>query len=141
MKKIFFALAIIIILIPCFKVSAYEVGGGGQSWTKSNLTEFGLDVGIASDQSLESKIIGYIKILLGFLGIIFLILIIIAGFRWMTSGGNEEIINKSKGMIKSSVIGLAIILFAFIITSFVMQFFLKSSTQTGQTQTPNPPAH
>jgi len=124
MKKILFIIAIMIILIPFLKILAYDVDDESQPWIKSNLVLFGQDAGIASSQSLEEKIIEFIRLFLGFLGLIFIILIIIAGFRWMTSGGNDEIINKSKAMIKSSIIGLAIILFSFIITSFVMRLFM-----------------
>ncbi|HNV96878.1 MAG TPA: hypothetical protein PKL13_00995 [bacterium] len=128
MKKIFFTLAIITILNPYLRAIAYDFGNSttGQIQPTSNLNQFAAEVGIKSEVSLENKIIGYIKIALGFLGIIFLILIIISGFRWMTSGGNEEIINKSKSMIKSSIIGLAIILLSFIITRFVMSFILQT---------------
>ncbi len=133
-KKIFLIITLIVILMPLVKIFAYDIGNNSMTPVKSNMTEFGLDIGIADNQSLESKIIGYINILLGLLGFIFLVLIIIAGFRWMTSGGSEEIIKKAKGTIKSSIIGLAIILGAFIITNFVMSVLLEN-TQTNSTTT------
>jgi len=60
-----------------------------------------------------------IKVLLGFLALIFLVLIIIAGFQWMTAAGNEQQIEKSQATIKAAAIGLVIVLSAYAITYFV----------------------
>jgi hypothetical protein len=62
---------------------------------------------------------GVIKAFLGILGITFLILIIMAGFKWMTSGGNEEKLKEARAQILRASIGLAIILTAWIITTFI----------------------
>ncbi len=70
-----------------------------------------------SPQDLISLII---TIVLGFLGLIFLILIIIGGYQWLTSGGNEEKINHARDRIKHAVIGLIIIMVSYIITLFVI---------------------
>lgn len=56
---------------------------------------------------------------LSLLGIIFLVLIIIAGYKWMTASGNEEQIKKSQATIKTAIIGLIIVLGAYAITYFV----------------------
>ncbi|MFH1789897.1 MAG: hypothetical protein ABH832_02405 [bacterium] len=59
-----------------------------------------------------------IKVILSTLGVIFFVLTIYAGFLWMTAGGNEEQIEKSKKLLKRAVIGLIIILSAYSITWF-----------------------
>ncbi|MDD3285715.1 MAG: hypothetical protein PHG95_03760 [Patescibacteria group bacterium] len=56
---------------------------------------------------------------LSLLGIIFLIIIVFAGYRWMTASGNEESIKKAQDMIKRAIIGLVIVLMAYAITYFV----------------------
>lgn len=56
---------------------------------------------------------------LGLLGIIFIILIIVAGYNWMTAGGDEEKIRKATSTIRSAIIGLVIIVAAYSITYFV----------------------
>lgn len=61
-----------------------------------------------------------IKVALGFLGSIAVILVVIAGFKWMTSGGNEDKIAKSKQLMTAAAVGLVIILLAFAITNFVI---------------------
>ncbi len=61
-----------------------------------------------------------INVVLGFVGIIFFIQIMWAGIRWMTAGGNEQVIEESKQTLKASVIGIVIALSAFLITNFVL---------------------
>lgn len=60
-----------------------------------------------------------VKAFLALLGIIFLILMIVAGARWMTSSGNEQVVGEAKSQITAAVIGLIIIFMAYTITSYV----------------------
>lgn len=61
-----------------------------------------------------------IQIVLAFLGVITLVLIMYAGFLWMTSGGDENKVDKAKAMIKNAVIGLVIILSSWGIATFLI---------------------
>lgn len=60
-----------------------------------------------------------ISAFLGLLGIIFIVLIIYAGYNWMTAGGEEEKVSKAKDTLTRAVIGLIIIIAAYSITYFV----------------------
>lgn len=82
-----------------------------------------------SKASPEKIIPEIIKIILSFLGIIFLILIIIGGYQWMTAGGNEEVIKKARTRIINAVIGLAIVLLAYAITYFITAFLTEQAIQ------------
>lgn len=74
----------------------------------------------AADQYTVSKIVGkIIRAALGLLGTIFLVLLVYAGYTWMTAGGNEEDVGKAKKLIAQAVIGLAIVMSAYAITAFV----------------------
>jgi hypothetical protein len=75
--------------------------------------------GFSNARSLAEIIGSLIGAFLSLLGVIFLILIIYAGFLWMTSGGNEIKVLKAKKIIGSSIVGLIIILSAYSITAFV----------------------
>ncbi len=68
-----------------------------------------------------------VKIALGFLGIIFVILIIYAGFMWMTAAGSEERISKAKKIMIAAIIGVAIVLSAYLITYFVIDQLLRAT--------------
>lgn len=71
-------------------------------------------------------IIAYvISITLAFVGTIFLLLIIYGGIQWMTAQGNEEKVTKAQTIIKDSVIGLAVVLFAYLITYTIISRFLN----------------
>jgi hypothetical protein len=63
-----------------------------------------------------------IQVILGFLGIIFLFLTLQAGFKWMTSQGNEKTIEEAKASLKNSIIGLLIVLAAYGITLAVFNY-------------------
>lgn len=57
---------------------------------------------------------------LGLLGIAFVVLMIYAGYQWMTAQGNEEKVTTAKKLIVQATIGLIIILAAYAITEFVV---------------------
>lgn len=80
-----------------------------------------------SETTFAETIAEIIKVVLGFLGIIFLVLIIYAGFLWMTAAGNEERIKKAKDIMIAAVIGVAIILAAYAITVFVVGKLLEAT--------------
>lgn len=68
-----------------------------------------------------------VRVGLGLLGTIFLVMVIYAGYLWMTAGGNEENIEKAKSLIYRGVIGLTIILAAASITKFAVDIALQRS--------------
>lgn len=61
-----------------------------------------------------------INIVLGLLGIISVAIVLFAGFKWMTSAGNDEAVGSAKKMLVAAIIGLVIILSAYIIANFVL---------------------
>ena len=69
-----------------------------------------------------------INVALGFLGIIAVVVVLLGGFKYMVAGGNEEKTSQARKLIVSGIIGLAIILSAWAITSFVISR-LVSATQ------------
>lgn len=88
--------------------------------------------GFEADVTLGGVVAYMIEGFLALLGVIFIILIIIAGYDWMTAGGEEEKVNKAKKMIRRAIIGLLIIIAAYAITAFVFKHLpWGSSTPTG----------
>lgn len=72
-----------------------------------------------------------IRIVLGFMGLVLVILILVGGFRWMTSGGNEETIKNAKGLMSNAVIGLVIVILAYAIAWFVITRLQEISRSGG----------
>jgi hypothetical protein len=85
------------------------------------------DIGLPSEtENPTEPVIWIIQMVLGVLALVFLVLVIYAGLRWMTSGGNQETIDKAKKIITAALIGLVIIFLSYSITIFVFNVVLKS---------------
>lgn len=63
----------------------------------------------------------FISIILGFLGIVFFLLVFYAGLVWMTARGDESKIEDSKKTIEAAIVGLIIIMAAYALTTFVFK--------------------
>ena len=71
-------------------------------------------------QSVLTTIGTIISVILGFIGVVFLILLIYSGWVWMTAGGEEERIKKAKRTLINATIGIIITFSAYAIASFVL---------------------
>lgn len=65
-----------------------------------------------------------IRVGLSLLGVIFIILILLAGYNWMTAAGDEEKITKASKTIRAAIIGLLIIVAAFAIWMFISNIII-----------------
>jgi len=97
--------------------AALDLWGGG---SKREEVRNALGYESSSEQDPRTLAATIISIILGFLGIIAVILIIYGGFLWMTAGGNEDQVKKAISFVKNGVIGLLIILAAWSIASFAI---------------------
>lgn len=70
-----------------------------------------------------------INVALGFLGIVAVVIVLLGGFKWMIAGGSEEKTGEAKKLIVSGIIGLAIILSAWAITSFVISRLVTATQE------------
>ncbi|MFH1789902.1 MAG: hypothetical protein ABH832_02430 [bacterium] len=80
------------------------------------------------NRDIRETVASIIRVALGLLGIIAVVIILIGGFTWMTAGGNEEQVGKAKKWIFSGVIGLAIILSAYALASWVIKELVTATT-------------
>lgn len=92
---------------------------GNQEGMEEIAAEYGQSTEDPTD--IRIIIIEIVRIVLGLLAIIFVILLIHAGFRYMTAQGNDTQVAEAKKQIINGLIGLAIILAALGITTFVLQ--------------------
>lgn len=85
------------------------------------LTNFASGAGLSTAESdLPTLIGGIVKVILSLLGLIATILLIVGGFMWMTSGGNEEKVGKAKQLMGAAIIGLVIVVIAYAAATFVV---------------------
>ncbi len=68
-----------------------------------------------------------IKYALGFVGTIFLVLIIYGGFLWMTAAGNDQQIDKARKILTSSTVGLLIVILAYGLSLFIINVILSAT--------------
>ena len=97
----------------------------------SGLQEAGQGTQLETNLTIAGWVNLIIKGDLTLLAVIFIILIIVGGFQWMTSGGNEKKIESAKGLITNAIIGVTIVLVSYAITYFVFEVLLKPSAGVG----------
>lgn len=117
MKKILATLALFVMLAP---VTAVQAAGKLDLWG-SKQGEIEGELGLNGKEDPRVLAAKVINILLGFLGIIAVVLIITAGFKWMTAGGAQAKVDEAKKLMTNAVIGLIIILSAWALSNFVIE--------------------
>lgn len=70
-----------------------------------------------------------VRLVLGFVGIIFVLLIILAGFQYMLSRGDEEKTKKARQTLVNAFVGFILILGAYSIVRFLINALLQGTTQ------------
>jgi hypothetical protein len=64
-------------------------------------------------------ILWIINIILSLSGLIAVLVVVIGGFRYLTSMGNEEVTSQAKKMILNAIIGIIIIVLSFVIVRVI----------------------
>jgi len=124
MKKFLIVFLLGISVLFPLKALAIDLGG---KLVNEAATKAGYDKG-TNEQSLAELIGTVIKTLLSFVGVIFLVLMVYAGYLWMTARGDESKIEKAQDIIRSSIIGLVIMVGAYSITAFVVPKLVEKTT-------------
>ncbi|KKT35529.1 MAG: hypothetical protein UW24_C0007G0019 [Parcubacteria group bacterium GW2011_GWA2_44_12] len=75
---------------------------------------------------LPNKGIQFLQYALSFLAIIGVAMILWGGFTWMSSGGNEQTIDRARKILLAALIGLVVITSAWVIVSFVVKLGQQS---------------
>jgi hypothetical protein len=89
--------------------------------------EYGNYTGLTGGD-IRITIANIIRIAMSLLGIVAVVIILIGGFTWMTAGGNDEKIGEAKKWIFAGIIGLAIILSAYAISTFVINSLVGATS-------------
>ncbi len=129
MKKFLVGLFILLgVLVLAHPILA-EGEPGANEKSKSSLKNaianqndaFGGDKGAGYGRPSDARLIAAsgIQVFLSFMGTLFSIYTVYAGFIYMTSAGNEEKITKARGMITHGVIGVAVIFMSYTIVYFI----------------------
>ncbi|MEK7131693.1 MAG: pilin [Patescibacteria group bacterium] len=123
LKQIFAVLATMSMLAPSLVMA--------QVTPQVTPNDLGIQYGAATglgQKDIRVTVASIIKTAMGLLGIVAVVIILIGGFKWMTAGGNEEGITEAKGWIFSGIIGLAIILSAYALATYVISSLVTATT-------------
>lgn len=88
-------------------------------------TNYGPFSQTATETSVATIVGLVINVVLGILGVIFLVLTIMAGIKWMTAGGSDTKVKEAQGSITKAVTGLLIIISSYAIWLFIQMAFLS----------------
>jgi hypothetical protein len=117
MKKNYFISGLILALFCALAFSAIVLPAFAQPNLGLDFVDDELGLAVADPRVAA---IGLVELLMTFLGIIAVIIILYGGFMWMTAAGNDDRVSTAKKIISAGVIGLVIILAAFLIVNFVV---------------------
>ena len=118
MKKYLPLIGIILMFVflvtPAFTPALANIDFG-QNWMNNAGNQAGF--GEATLAQVVGKVV---QAVLSVLGLVALVIFIIAGFQWMTSGGNKEKIQSAQKLMGAAVIGLVIIIIAYAASLFIV---------------------
>jgi len=124
-KIISFAIVLIMAVFHLSFVSHIQLAIAGplnldnQEGMSADSRGIGSAFGSNPDKDIREIVVNYIKMFLGFLGMIFVILILVAGYKYMMANGDSKVTEEALTQIKNAIIGLVIILAAYGIAVFV----------------------
>jgi Type IV secretion system pilin len=76
--------------------------------------------GLNGSQSLSDLIVNVIRLMLLFAGAIAVVFVIIGGYQYIASGGNEETAEKGKKTLINAIIGVVVIVLAYAIINVIV---------------------
>jgi hypothetical protein len=113
-----YAIPLLAIAVPIVALAAGKPNAGAEA--VAGLGASAGAAGLNTSLSLAQVIGTIIKGALALVGLIFLILMVYAGYLWMIARGNEELVTKSKDTLRAAIIGIIIVVGAYAITSFII---------------------
>ena len=99
------------------------VADGNLDSALGNLKDAGKEAHVDDKQDIEKVVGGMINAALTLVGMIFLVLMVYAGYLWMTARGEESQVEQSKKIITAAIIGMILVVSAYSITYFVTSRF------------------
>jgi len=85
---------------------------------------------------LEQAIGQIIGSVMGLVGSIMFIYMLYGGFRWMVAGGDSAAVTKAQSIIRNAIIGIAIIIFAYTLSSYVVGVLTNTAGGAGGAPSP-----
>lgn len=114
MKKLISIFALVIVLTPMLVGAAWVNPDAGNT-------------GLPNESSPTVFIMKIINIALGLAGLVAVLFLLIGGFRYITSAGNEEVAEQAKKIIINAIIGIVVIILSFVIVRVISQTLISNT--------------
>ncbi len=126
MKKLYknlLALAILsVVLIP----TTVTLAAGNLTTNDLGVQYINNDIKLGN-RDPRTMVAQIINTAMSILGIIAVVIILMGGFKWMTSMGNEDKVGEAKQLMGAGVIGLVIILAAWGLSTFILNSLMQAT--------------
>lgn len=106
-----------LILLPLFGHAQFKIPDPGS----------GTDP-LSGQDTATNIILRVIQILLAVAGLVAVIFLIVGGFRYITAGGNEETAETAKKTIVNAIIGVVVVILAFVIVRVIANALISQKT-------------
>lgn len=120
--KYFFPLAFLV--MPFLAYAQTTVGNG---LSNSGMMSLFGSTGLNSSQSLSDLIVNVIRIMLLFAGAVAVFFVIVGGYQYIASGGNEETAEKGKKTLINAIIGIIVVVLAYAIINVIVNLVGSNS--------------
>ncbi len=108
------------IFLALLAVAPHGVSAQVPSTSSQDFTSIATAFGLGSNIDARQILINIIRLVLSFTGLLSVIIVLYAGFTWMTSFGSEERIARARATLRNGLTGLIIVLSAYALVTFVM---------------------
>lgn len=110
----------LLFIAPLFCLMVFLFGATSVSAANYGLSETAGRTSYKTSETPTAIATKAINAVLAVVYIIFFVLVLYAGIRWMTAQGNEENVTKAKNILEAAIIGVVLISAAYAVTSFVL---------------------
>ena len=121
-----------LVLLASSPVGAQVIGGLDQANSAAGLPKL-------ASGDLSTSIGQIVSGVMGLIGSIMFLYLLYGGFRWMVAGGDAKGVSEAQSIIKNAVIGIAIIIFAYTLASFVIDRLASVASAPAATPASAPP--
>ena len=121
MKKI--NLFITTLILTFIIIPGFCLAQGNLDSALGHLQQTGNIAGTSDSGDVQTVVGKIINAALSMIGMIFLVLMVYAGYLWMTARGESDQVEKAKNIITAAIIGLVLVVSAYAISVFVTSRF------------------
>jgi TRAP-type C4-dicarboxylate transport system permease small subunit len=99
---------------------------GGLAAFQEGITGAGTNAGVNTGVTVGAFIGIVVQAVLQIIGVVFFILMLYGGFKWMSSSGQQKQIEEAQKIITHSIIGLIVVILAYAISMFIVSSLQKA---------------